>query len=164
MSVRAASNTNFKNPRISLTMRGNFLTMINERYAKEYCCEDISKIENYGKAIADNTQTWEIHHRREISENKSRKQLKAENLYDNRPADELIFLTCAEHNRLHAKYLSEESKQKNRIAHLGKRHTETTKQKMSESKRGENNPMYGSLGGMYGKQHSAETCRKISEA
>lgn len=29
--------------------------MINEHYAHAYCCEDISKIENYNKAIADNT-------------------------------------------------------------------------------------------------------------
>lgn len=29
--------------------------MINEDYAREYCCEDISLIENYEKAIADDT-------------------------------------------------------------------------------------------------------------
>ena len=36
--------------------------MISESY-KKYCCEDPSLIENYDKAIADTTQTWEIHHR-----------------------------------------------------------------------------------------------------
>jgi len=40
--------------------------MINEQYAKRYCCEDISKIENYEKAVNDDTQTWDIHHRLEI--------------------------------------------------------------------------------------------------
>ena len=29
--------------------------MISERMAKKFCCEDISKIENYEKAIADKT-------------------------------------------------------------------------------------------------------------
>ena len=36
--------------------------MIN---VKKFCCEDISKIENYAAAIADTTQTWECHHRME---------------------------------------------------------------------------------------------------
>lgn len=40
--------------------------MVNEKYAKSYCKEDISKIENYDKAIADTTQTWECHHRDEV--------------------------------------------------------------------------------------------------
>ena len=31
-----------------------------------YCCEDISKIENYDKAIEDNLNGWVIHHRDEI--------------------------------------------------------------------------------------------------
>ena len=29
--------------------------MINETQAKKYCCEDISNIENYDKAVADKT-------------------------------------------------------------------------------------------------------------
>lgn len=33
---------------------------------KRYCCEDISRIENYEKAIADETQIWHCHHRAEI--------------------------------------------------------------------------------------------------
>ena len=38
--------------------------MINEKRAKSYCKDDISLIENYDKAIADNTQVWHCHHRR----------------------------------------------------------------------------------------------------
>ena len=55
-----------------------------------YCCENISKIENYNKALAAKT-TWDIHHKREITENKSKQQLIDEDIYFNRPADELIF-------------------------------------------------------------------------
>ena len=40
--------------------------MINEKNAKRFCNEDISLIENYDKAIVDNTQTWHCHHRAEI--------------------------------------------------------------------------------------------------
>ena len=31
-------------------------------------CNDYSKIENYDKAIADTTQTWEVHHKMELIE------------------------------------------------------------------------------------------------
>ena len=39
--------------------------MISKRSAKAYCRDDISLIENYDKAIADKTQVWDCHHRRE---------------------------------------------------------------------------------------------------
>lgn len=38
---------------------------------------------------------------------------------------------------------SEEEKLKNRIAHLGKKHTEESKRKISAATSGKNNPMYG---------------------
>lgn len=79
--------------------------MINEFYAKRYCSEDISLIENYHEAIADQTRTWEIHHRRECDENGrtlfTKKQLIEMNFYYNRPASELIFVTKSIHNKLH---------------------------------------------------------------
>ena len=37
--------------------------MICEHYARKFCCEDISLIENYALAVADTTQTWDCHHR-----------------------------------------------------------------------------------------------------
>ena len=40
--------------------------MIMEYNAKQYCCEDITLIENYDKAIADETQVWDCHHRDEV--------------------------------------------------------------------------------------------------
>ena len=79
--------------------------MINERCAKSYCCEDLSLIENYDKAIADATQTWDCHHRGEILPcgRFSIDDLKKFGLYFNRPASELIFLTHSEHRHLHTK-------------------------------------------------------------
>ena len=79
--------------------------MINESYAKRYCSDEISLIENYKQAITDQTRTWDIHHRRECdSEGRTlftKKQLKEMNLYFNRPASELIFVTRSMHCKLH---------------------------------------------------------------
>lgn len=40
--------------------------MIDKRRAKSYCKEDVTKIENYDKAVNDKTQTWHCHHRDEV--------------------------------------------------------------------------------------------------
>lgn len=74
--------------------------MISESY-KKYCCEDPSLIENYDLAIADTTQIWEIHHRRGTIY--SRKDLKEIGEYYNRPAIELVYLTKANYNAIHAR-------------------------------------------------------------
>ena len=78
--------------------------MINEKYAKKFCCEDLSLIENYELAINDTTQTWDCHHRGEVLPcgRFSRADLKKFGLYYNRPAAELIFLTKSEHKKLHS--------------------------------------------------------------
>ena len=114
--------------------------MINKNRAIKYCKNDISLIENYDKAIADTTQVWHCHHRRETIY--SAKELIEIGEYYNRPACELIFLTPNEHHRLH---------------NLGKHHSEESRKKMSETKKGENNPLFG-------KHHSAETRKMMSEA
>ena len=114
--------------------------MIDKKRAIKYCKDDISLIENYDQAIADTTQTWDCHHRRETIY--SRSGLIEIGEYYNRPACELIFLTHSEHLRLH---------------HLGKYHSEETRLKISESNKGENNYWFG-------KHHSAETRKKMSEA
>lgn len=79
--------------------------MINEKYAKKFCCDDISLIENYDMAVTDTTQTWDCHHRGEILPcgRFSRDDLKKFGLYFNRPATELIFLTPTAHRQLHKK-------------------------------------------------------------
>lgn len=79
--------------------------MINEYNAKRFCSDDISLIENYHEAIADEERMWDTHHRRECDENGrtlfTRKQLIDMNLYFNRPASELIFVTRSMHCKLH---------------------------------------------------------------
>ena len=155
--------------------------MICEESAKSYCKDDISLIENYDKAIADKTQVWQCHHRRETIY--SVKDLQDIGEYYNRPACELIFLTPMDHRRLHnlgkpsgmkgkqhsaetrkkmseahkGRTFSEETRKKLSEAHKGKHHSEESRKKISEALNGENHPMFG-------KHHSEETRKKMSEA
>ena len=113
--------------------------MINENQARKFCRDDLSKIENYDKAIADKTQTWHLHHRLELTLDGefalNVAQLKMHEMYYHRPYYELIFLTPAEHRRLHT---------------LGNHHTNETRRKISETQKG--------------RTFSEEHCRKISES
>lgn len=81
------------------------LVMINAYNAKRFCSEDVSLIENYHEAIADQTKMWDIHHRRECdSEGRTlftKKQLIDMGLYFKRPASELMFVTRSMHWKLH---------------------------------------------------------------
>ena len=124
--------------------------MISKRSAKAFCKDDISLIENYDKAIADKSQVWHCHHRRETIF--SRKDLIEIGEYYNRPACELIFLTSLEHYRLHniGKSLSAETRKKMSEANKGKHHSAETRKKLSEANKG--------------KHHSEETRKKLSEA
>lgn len=74
--------------------------------ANKFCKDDISKIENYDKAISDTTQTWECHHKLELTLNgefaHTKKELIRLEIYYDRPYFELIFLTKSEHSSLHA--------------------------------------------------------------
>ena len=148
--------------------------MISEKRAKSYCKDDISLIENYDKAIADDTQTWQCHHRRETIY--SAKGLIEIGEYYNRPACELIFLTPNEHHILHnlgqhlsaetrkklseslkGRTLSEETRKKLSESQKGKQFSDETRKKISESNNGEKNPFFG-------KNHSAEARKKMSES
>lgn len=142
--------------------------MINERCAHEYCRDDISKIENYDKAIADDTQTWHIHHRLELTLDGefalTTEQLKMHDMYYNRPYYELIFLTPAEHMRLHTKdkCLPDDTKQRISESLKGTSRTPFTEEhrrKLSESKK-------GIIPWNKGKHdiYSEETRRKMGEA
>ena len=154
--------------------------MIDKKRAIKYCKNDISLIENYDQAIADMTQTWDCHHRRETIY--SRSGLIEIGEYYNRPACELIFLTHSEHLRLHhlgkhpseesrkkmseakkgkpswikGKHHSEDTRKKMSEATKGKHHSEETRKKISDALNGENHPMFG-------KHHTAEARKKISE-
>lgn len=112
-------------------------------------CKDFTKIENYEKAIAD-SKMWEPHHRLETHNSDgekrlvdlSTKELIALGMYYDRQAEELIFMTRAEHTRLHKK---------------GSKRSEEYKRKISEALKGEKHPLYGT-------HLSEETKKKISDA
>ena len=145
--------------------------MINETYAKRFCKDDISLIENYELAINDKTQMWECHHRRETIY--SRKDLIEIGEYYNRPAIELIFLTKTEHRRSHTRgnKFSEKTKRKISESLRGKKRSEETCRKMSESKKGKNRSEAAKrkisesmIGKNIGKKFNDEHKNKISEA
>lgn len=73
--------------------------MITSRITR--LCKDYTKIENYEQAVNDPDKIWVLHHRLEIYF--SMNELKTLNMYYNRPPEELIFMTRAEHNSLHHK-------------------------------------------------------------
>ena len=105
----------------------------------EKYCSEYTKIENYEEAVKSPLK-YDLHHRLEISEHKSKSDLIEENLYYNRPAEELIFLEHGEHVRLHKANLSAE-----------------TRQKISEAQKGHE-------GYWKGKHLSTEARQKLSEA
>ena len=109
----------------------------------EKFCKDYENIENYDKAKADNFKGWNCHHRK--GADIPREELKALDMYYNRPANELIFIKLSEHTSLHNKGKPKTEEHKNKIS-------ETLKGKLA----GENNPMYG-------KHHSEESKKKIGE-
>ena len=133
--------------------------MINKYQVLKFCKEDISKIKNYDKAIADTTQTWECHHMTETWWNCSKQDLIDNECYYNRKACELIFLTKAEHRKLHfkGKHHSEDTRRKMSESHNGHSVSEETRRKISEAKKGK--PSH-----MKGKHHSEESLRKMSES
>ena len=138
--------------------------MINMNQAHRFCRDDISKIENYDKAIADTTQTWHLHHRLELTLDGefalSLEQLKMHDMYYHRPYYELIFLTPSEHRRIHNIGQSEDTRNKRICSLNGHYVSDETKRKLSEaaSKRvGEKNPCYG-------RYHSEESKKKMSES
>lgn len=112
--------------------------MINVKQTKRFCKEDISKIKNYDKATADNTQVWHCHHMTETWWNCTRKELIENECYYNRKACELIFLTPEEHKSLHNKnkIVSEYTKQKISESQKGRTLSLETRRKMSDSHKG----------------------------
>lgn len=138
--------------------------MISKQKVKQFCNGDITKIENYDKAMTDTTQTWHCHHKLEIHDDyrNTIEDLILMNLYYNRPPEELIFLTPKEHSDLHkigykhshkGGFQSEEKRQKISKANKGKKRgplSEEHKIKLSKS--------------LKGRVFTEEWKRKISEA
>lgn len=79
--------------------------MINKLTPYSFCEGDITKIENYEKAVNDKTQTWICHHRLGImpfsGKEVSHEKLIEMGLYFKQPAEALIFLTEKEHKSIH---------------------------------------------------------------
>lgn len=97
-----------------------------------YCKDEISKIENYDKAVNDMTQVYEIHHKLELTLDgefaHSAEELKRMHMYFDRPYFELVFLTKAEHTALHMKV---------------RPHSLIENQNRKEAVSGNKNPFYG---------------------
>ena len=95
---------------------------------------------------------------KETDENIARKTLIENNMYYNRPASELIFLTKAMHNSTHFKNrkLSDEVRRHMSEGGKGKKLSDDHKRHISEATSGDGN-------GMYGKHHSDESKAKISQ-
>lgn len=134
----------------------------------ECFCRHPEKIENYDKAIADETQIWECHHRRE--ELYSRKELIERREYFDVKPEELIFLTREEHNKMDSMC------KRNSEAHKGKTHSEEVKRKIGEASKGRSHKVSeeakrrmseahkGKPSWNKGKAQSEEQKRKFSEA
>jgi len=93
-------------------------------------CRHPELIENYAAAMADTTQMWECHHRKE--DTFSLKELIERGEYFDVSPEELIFLTKTEHRKIdsHCKRISE--------AHKGQKLSEETKRKIGEALKGKN--------------------------
>ena len=151
--------------------------MINEQCAHTYCKDDITKIENYDKAINDTTQTWHLHHI--LGEILTREQLLEHDFYYDVPPCMLKFVTKSEHASLHrngrtspmkGKKMSEESRNKISESKKGKKikpFSEEHRKRISESLTGNkfDEEHRRNLSESHkGKHQSAETRKKISEA
>lgn len=157
-------------------------------------CKNYEQVENYNKAVADEYNLWDLHHRREMSEMKSKQQLIDEGKYYNVQSVDLIFLLHSEHAKLHHtnKIVSEETRNKMSKAQLGeknhmfgKKAADDTKKKMSDSHKGEHwyndgkvetrakecperfvkgRLRNGENHPMYGKKHTEDAKKKMSDS
>ena len=141
--------------------------MISKRCINSYCNGDITKIENYELAVNDETQTWDCHHKlethfsdgseRPVNAQLSRDELKALDMYFDRPPEELIFLTSTDHIHIHKRGLKYSEEIRKKISEATKRQmTEEVRKKISEAGKGNKYAL--------GHKRSEETKRKLSEA
>lgn len=120
--------------------------MINLNNVIKFCPNNYTEIENYDKAINDNSQMWYCHHRN--GEEFSRDWLIKNNMYYNRTdPHEFKFVTKSEHERIHSrlkngfgrtKVITEAMRKAyaegGKIGMKNKKHTEDTKAKMRANK------------------------------
>lgn len=162
-------------------------------HARSYCSE-LERVENFERAKLDKFKGWHCHHRLEThnSDGQEREvfitseELRALDMYYNRPPEELIFMTGSEHISLHCsgehnahycKHLSDEHKRKaveTRMLNGSYKVSEETKRKISEAHKGRHRSeetknriseaLKGRPGSNKGKKFSEEHKNKISES
>ena len=96
---------NVSRHKVYTTNNGYTMALFYTQYNFEPYCLDFTKLENYEKAEREHFKGWHCHHR--LEKEYTREDLIKAGLYYNRPPEELIFLTNAEHSSLHCKYNSE---------------------------------------------------------
>lgn len=142
------------------------------KHYKKLYCKNIEEVENFEKAKAANFIGWHCHHRLEThfpngerrEVNISMDELITLDMYYDRPAEELIFLTVKEHNAFNkgkqawnkGKSPSEETRKKLSDAHKGKQLSSEHKKKIGEKSKGRQ-PFLG-------KHHTEESKKKMSKA
>lgn len=134
--------------------------MINESQARKYCREDITLIKNYAEAVADKTRMWLCHHiNGEPFTGFCRKDLKKMNMYLNRPASELMFVTRKMHEDIHGSFkkAGKRDKSGSKNSFYGKHHSEETRHKLSAAHKGR-------MPWNKGRTLSEITKKKISES
>ena len=136
--------------------------MIN-RHAQGFCSEDMSLIENYQEALADQNETWDCHHRLEIVLDgtgihvTSKRELIEKGLYYNRPASELIFMREKDHMKMHG--IMNCAGDGNPM--YGMRHSQESREKISRTRL--ERIAQGLIKPRRGFRQSEETCEKISQ-
>lgn len=155
-----------------------------EKQKAKCFCRNPRQIENYAWAISDENHMWECHHRLEThfsdgtprprNAQLSQEELRALDMYIDRPPEEFIFLTKAVHRSLHSSTLgmkwNEDQKKRHSEILKGKTGGDTCSTKKWYTNgyinvREENCPpgfRPGRVGLPKGRKHSEETRKKIS--
>lgn len=130
--------------------------MRNSNYVKD---GEYELIENYELAKAHDFKGWCIHHRDEykvlpsgIEVFRTKSELIEDGRYYNCPANELIFMTIAEHQAYHMKHITKERRKNMSLKAKGstkKSPTLATRKKISEAKKGKSCPWVAKVGKAY---------------
>ena len=139
-------------------------------------CIDPAKIEGYERAISDPSDTrYHCHHRYETHTSDgiirsvplSRDELKALDMYYNRPAEELIILTAREHAQLHRlsegknNYASKEEAKVEQTKQIKQWHEEHAEYKKQWRK--EHQAEQAEYSKQYYEEHKAECCEQMKQ-
>ena len=124
--------------------------MIAEIRRIKRVCTNYWKIKNYDKAIADENETWVLHHRDEVKKTpsgiiaiRSKQELIENGRYYDCPPNELIFIKKKYHSMIHSTFPTEETIRKISLSCSkslkGKKFSEEHKANLSKAKTGLHN-------------------------